>query len=115
MENEKKIIACFFKTDSGNEPVRDFLKALSVEDKKSIGADIMAVEMLWPIGYPTVRKMDKDLWELRANISDKRICRLFFTVSENKMVLLHAIIKKTQKTPKEDLDLAKSRKKLVIE
>lgn len=114
MDNIKHIIACFFKSEVGNEPVRDFLKSISIEDKKSIGADIMAVEMSWPIGYPTVRKMDTDLWEVRSNISHKRICRIFFTVADNKMILLHAIIKKTQKTPKEDLDLAKARKNLVV-
>ena len=88
MEIEKKIQANFFKTGQNNEPVRDFLKALSPEDKKSVGADIMAVEMLWPIGYPMVRKLDTDLWEVRTGISDKRICRIMFTVSGNTMILL---------------------------
>ena len=114
VEIQKKLQADFFKTENGNEPVRNFLKVLSSEDKKSVGADIMAIEMSWPVGYPKVRKMDTDLWELRASISDKRICRIFFTVSGKKMVLLHAIIKKSQKTPLEDLELAKTRKKLVL-
>ena len=114
VEIQKKLQADFFKTENGNEPVRDFLKVLSSEDKKSVGADIMAIEMSWPVGYPKVRKMDTDLWELRTSISDKRICRIFFTVSGKKMVLLHAIIKKSQKTPLEDLELAKTRKKLVL-
>lgn len=54
------------------------------------------------------------LWEVRSNISDKRIVRVFFTVSENKMILLHAIIKKSQKTPKEDLALAIKRRDSVL-
>lgn len=114
MEIQKKLQADFFKTENGNEPVRDFLKALVSDDKKSVGADIMAIEMSWPVGYPKVRKMDTDLWEVRTSISDKRICRIFFTVSGKKMILLHAIIKKSQKTPLEDLELAKTRKKLVL-
>lgn len=114
VEIQKKLQADFFKTENGNEPVRNFLKVLSSEDKKSVGADIMAIEMSWPVGYPKVRKMDTDLWELRTSISDKRICRIFFTVSGKKTVLLHAIIKKSQKTPLEDLELAKTRKKLVL-
>lgn len=61
MEIQKKLQVDFFKTESGNEPVRDFLKSLSPDDKKSVGADIMAVEMSWPIGYPKVRKLDADL------------------------------------------------------
>ena len=114
MEIQKKLQADFFKTENGNEPVRDFLKALDSDDKKSVGADIMAVEMSWPVGYPKVRKMDTDLWEVRTSISDKRICRIFFTVTGKEMILLHAIIKKSQKTPSEELELAKTRKKLVL-
>ena len=114
MEIKKKLKVVFFKTEQNNEPVRDFLKSLSSKDKKSVGADIMAIEMLWPIGYPTVRKLDTDLWEVRSDISDKRICRVMFTVSEKRMVLLHAFIKKTQKTPKDDMELGKKRKSLVL-
>jgi len=111
---EKKLQAVFFKTEQDNEPVRDFLKGLPPDDKKTVGADIMAVEMSWPIGYPTVRKLDTDLWEVRMDISDKRICRVMFTVTGNKMVLLHAFIKKTQKTPKEDMELGKKRRNQVL-
>ncbi len=74
----------------------------------------MAVEMSWPIGYPKVRKLDADLWEERTDISDKRICRVLFTICGKKMLLLHGFIKKSQKTPKDDLDLGTKRKKLVL-
>ena len=114
MEIEKKVIVAFFRTDLGSEPVRDFLKNLSTSDKKSVGADIMSVEMLWPIGYPTVKKVDKNLWEVRSNISDKKISRIFFTISGNRMILLHGFIKKTQKLPKEDFDLAKKRRDSIL-
>ena len=83
MEINKKITAEFFKTEQNNEPVRES------EDKKSVGADIMAVEMSWPIGYPRVRKLDTDLWEVRTSISDNRISRVLFTISGKKMILLH--------------------------
>ena len=108
--NLKKVSAVFYKTDAGNEPVREFLLALTDEDKKSLGADIMAVEMLWPVGYPRVRKLEKDLWEIRSVISDKRLVRIFFTVCENRVILLHSIIKKSKKTPKYDIDVANKRK-----
>ncbi|MGN0756291.1 type II toxin-antitoxin system RelE/ParE family toxin [Treponema sp.] len=114
MEIQKKIKAEFFKTEQNNEPVRDFLKGLSLEDKKSVGADIMALEMSWPVGYPTVRKLDTNLWEVRSDISDKRICRVMFTINGSKMILLHAFIKKTQKTPKDDMELGKKRRNLVL-
>ena len=47
MEIKKKLKVECFKTEQNNEPVRDFLKSLSSKDKKSVGADIMAIEMLW--------------------------------------------------------------------
>ena len=114
MEIQKRLSAVFFKMEFGKEPVRIFLKSLENNDKKSVGADIMAVEMLWPIGYPKVRKLDTDIWEIRSDISNKRICRIFFTILRKEMVLLHAIIKKTQKTPIGDLKLALKRKNLVL-
>jgi len=111
--NEKAITVWFFKTPNGNEPVRDWLKLRTQEEKKIIGEDIKAVEYSWPVGYPQVRKLDKDLWELRTSLPDG-ICRIFFTIWKKYMVLLHSIIKKSQKTPEQDLDTAKKRRNMVL-
>jgi phage-related protein len=100
----------FFLTSSGNEPVRDWLKDMEKEDRKLIGENIMLVQFRWPLGMPLVRKMETNLWEVRVNLQGKNIARVFFTVSRTKMILLHGIIKKSQKTPKKDLDLARFRK-----
>ena len=109
----KRLEARFFKTLSGGEPAREWLKDLTKEDKKSIGGDINVVERTWPAGLPLVRKLDYDLWEVGTNLS-RGICRVFFTIFEKNMVLLHGIIKKTQKTPVEDLKLAKKRRNIVL-
>ena len=112
--NEGKIISVyFFRTPTGNEPVKEWLKLRSPDEKKIIGEDIKAVEYSWPLGYPQVTKLDKDLWEIRTYLKDG-ICRIFFTVWNEYMVLLHSIIKKSQKTPKQDLDLAKKRRNIVM-
>ena len=103
----------FFKNPSGIEPVRVWLKHRSPEEKKAIGEDIKAVEFTWPVGYPQVVKLDKDLWEVRTNLPDG-ICRVFFTIWSQNMVLLHSIIKKTRRTPQQDLTLAKKRRNIVI-
>jgi len=92
----------------GNEPVREWLKALPREDRKTIGEDIKTVQFGWPLGMPVVRKMGKDLWEVRSRLGN-RIARTLFTVDDNLMVLLHGYIKKSQKTPQKDLELAKRR------
>jgi phage-related protein len=112
INNGKTIKAFFFKTYSGNEPVREWLKLRTPNEKKVIGEDIKAVEYSWPIGYPHVIKLDKDLWEIRTNLQNG-ISRVFFTVWKGNMVLVHSIIKKSQKTPKQDLDLAKKRRDIV--
>ncbi len=63
---------------------------------------------------PLVRKMDKDLWEIRIDLTKKEIARIFFTVNGNIMVLLHGFIKKSQQTPANDLKIAKERRDRVI-
>ena len=113
MSDEKIISVCFFKSSLGAEPVREWLKKLSKEDKKIIGEDIKLVEISWPVGYPLVTKIDQNLWEVRTVLHD-RICRVFFTVLPGRMILLHGIIKKTQKTPKQDLETALKRRDIVI-
>lgn len=100
----------FFCTDAGNEPVRNFLKEQTVEDRKMIGTDIKTVQFGWPLGMPLVRKMATDLWEVRSDIADG-IVRVLFTVVDGQMVLLHAFVKKSQQTPKIELDTALARLK----
>jgi len=109
----KILTVSFYKSPAGNEPVREWLKLRTSEEKKAIGEDIKAVEYTWPVGYPQVVKLDKDLWEVRTNVPNG-ISRVFFTIWEKYMVLLHGIIKKTQKTPQQDLDTAKKRRNRVL-
>ena len=101
-------------TGTYREPVKEWLKDLDRNDRRIIGYDIKTVEISWPLGMPLVRKMDKDLWEVRSNISDERIARVLFTVCKTIMVLLHGFVKKSKSTPKADLDLAKKRRNEVL-
>jgi phage-related protein len=97
----------------GREPVRDWLKSLSPIDRKQIGVDIKAVEFGWPIGMPVCRPLGDGLYEVRSSLSQNRIARVLFYVEvKGKMVLLHGFIKKTQKTPPSDLELARKNKAL---
>lgn len=107
----KKLPARFFRSSTGNEPVRDWLLALSKADRKRIGVDIGTVEYGWPIGMPTCRSMGKGLWEVRSDLPQNRIARVLFCIAERSMILLHGFIKKSPKTPKIDLDIARERMK----
>ncbi|MBF8273321.1 MAG: hypothetical protein HW380_2426 [Magnetococcales bacterium] len=100
----------FFRTGSGAEPVRDWLRAMGIDDRKAVGEDIKLVQFRWPLGMPWVRKMEPVLWEVRSHLPNGRIARVFFTVDGNDMVLLHGFEKKSRHTPREDLELARKRK-----
>jgi len=110
---QEQIIAEFYKTLQGNEPVREWLLKLKREDRKIVGKDIQKVEFGWPIGMPYSKPLGNGLYEVRSDISDKRIARVIFFIMNNSLVLLHGFMKKSQKTPQADLDLAKKRKKEV--
>lgn len=110
MEREQPLEAAFYMTRQGNQPCLDFLLELTRDDRREVGSDIFAVQKGFPIGFPLCRKMDSDLWEVRSIISDG-ICRIFFTVDKNIMVLLHGFKKKSQKTPLDEIDTAKNRLK----
>ncbi|PWW46776.1 type II toxin-antitoxin system RelE/ParE family toxin [Melaminivora alkalimesophila] len=100
----------FYRSEAGNEPVREWLRGLTVEDRKIIGVDIKTVQYGWPMGMPLVRKMEPGLWEVRCSIADG-IARILFTTMGPRMILLHGFIKKSQKTPETDLKTARSRLK----
>ena len=108
MDRKEPLKAAFFETESGNQPVRDFILECTREDRKEIGSDIFTVQKSFPLGLPLVEKTDTDLWEIRSHISDG-ICRIFFTVSQETMVLLHGFVKKSQKIPSKEMETAKKR------
>jgi len=87
----KRLPARFYRSDSGREPVREWLKGLEPADRKAIGEDIKDVEFSWPIGLPLVGSLGRELWEVRSSLQKGRIARV--------------------KTPQHDIDLALKRKK----
>ena len=108
----KRVKAVFYRTEAGGEPVREWVKNLSAEDRKRIGEDIKTVEFGWPVGMPVCRSVGGGIYEVRSDLTQNRIARVLFYFDKNgRMVLLHGFIKKTRKTPDEDLDLAQRNKK----
>jgi len=114
MKAERPLKVVFFRTATGNEPVREWLKGLSKEDCKAIGTDILTVQYAWPVGKPLVDNLGEGLWEVRSRLST-RIARTLFVMVDQEIVLLHGFIKKQQKTPPDELDLAKKRKRQYLQ
>ncbi len=92
----------------GKEPVREWLKSLPLEDRKIVGEDVKTVQFGWPLGMPLVRKLETDLWEVRSTLH-KQIARIIFTVDGGLMVLIHGFVKKSQRIPVSDINLARER------
>jgi phage-related protein len=113
MDGREPILSvAFFRTETGREPVREWLKSLPRKERKMIGEDLKTVQFGWPLGMPLVRKLDAGLWEVRARLVG-RIARVFFTADADRMILVHGFIKKSQKTPADDLALAKARLRML--
>lgn len=101
----------FYKNSGGNEPVRDWLLALDAPDRHAIGQDLMRAQWRWPVGMPLCRPMGQGLWEIRTDLPSNRIARVLICLHQGNLVALHSFIKKTQKTPDDELTLARKRKK----
>jgi phage-related protein len=96
-------------------PVREWLLSLDKADRQILGADIATVEFGWPIGMPVCRPLGQQLWEVHSSLPGNRIARVLFSITGDRMLLLHGFVKKTQKTPPADLALARKRLKEIEE
>ena len=101
----------FYRTRGGTAVVRDWLRTLEERERNAIGLDLMRVQFRWPVGMPLCRALGDGLWEVRTNLPSNRIARMLFCLAQDHIVVLHGFIKKTQKTPDDELKLARRRKK----
>jgi len=104
-----KIPVVFYRTQGGTEVVRDWLRSLDDADRQAVGLDLMRVQYRWPVGMPLCRALGDGLWEVRTSLPSNRIARVLFSVQQGRILVLHGLIKKTQKTPPDDLALARRR------
>jgi phage-related protein len=106
----QKIELVFYRSESGNEPVRDWLLGLSEQNRREIGMDLMRIQFAWPVGMPLVRPLGDGLFEVRTSLPDGTTARVLFCFHDGELFALHGFIKKTQRTPPEDLKLGRKRK-----
>ena len=111
MNDKKQLPARFFELQSGRMPAREWLLDLTEDERKLIGDNIRTAEFGWPVGMPICRpiKNHKGLWEIRTNLPNNKIARVLFCSHGGEMILLHGFKKKTQKTPKSELNIAMKR------
>jgi len=107
----KEIPVVLYRTAAGAEPVRNWLRSLSAEDRRTIGTDLATVQVGWPVGMPLCKALGGGLWEVRSKLSGKRIARLLFFAADDRIGVVNGFIKKTQKTPADQMALAQKRMK----
>ena len=110
-QRPKRLSVVFYSSTTSREPVREWLKALDRDDRREIGSDVLAVQKGWPLGLPLCRSLGHGLWEVRSNLPSRRVARVIFAFDGETIVLLNGFIKKTRKTPSDEIEIALKRLK----
>lgn len=101
----------FFREKSGREPIAEFLDGLP---EKPLGKIFRDIETLakhpHDLREPYAKHLEGSLWELRTRFSTN-VYRIIYCIRDEKIILLHGFVKKTQKTPLRDLEIARRRYK----
>lgn len=108
---DKPLRVIFFKTSSGTSPVEDWLDSLPLKDQDIIEDDLNVLETGGDLDMPLFKPLGHGLWECRSNLTGKRKARTIFCLHDKKVYILDGFIKKTQKTPLNELNLARKRKR----
>ena len=98
----------FYDTEDGRIPTQEFLDSLEPKmNAKMVGLMEILEEKGYSLREPYSAPLEDGIFELRA-IQGSNISRaLFFFYVEGRIVITHGFIKKTQKTPRAQIELAK--------
>lgn len=98
----------FYKTDNGEIPVKEFLDSLNLKMRAKM---LMSIRIVRENGYqvrmPYSEELEDGIFELRAKVGSDISRVLYFFVLGRKIVLTNGFVKKTQKTPRKEIDRAK--------
>ena len=107
-EKMGKFIVEFYETENGNIPVEEFLKMLDVKMRaKLLGIIKILQEKGNRLREPYSKYLDDGIFELRGKVGSDISRVLYFFYYNKKIILTNGFIKKTQKTPKTEIDKAK--------
>lgn len=100
----------FYADEKGDEPVRAFLRSLDLETQARFDWSIEQLRVRnIQARKPLVRRLEGKLWELRRE-SQTNIYRLIYAlVAGRRILFLHGFQKKTQKTPRAEIETAQRR------
>ncbi len=107
----RKVI--FYKTETGESPVQDFLYTLSIKQRRKVAWVLGAIRDLPFVHRAYFKKLiDTDnIWEVRIDFGSDTFRLLGFMDKGNLVILTNGFIKKTDRTPPAEIALAEKRKK----
>lgn len=112
----EKYTCIFYETIKGKSPVEDFIKSLTEDTQDKF---IYKKELLEEFGpqlrFPHTDNIGKGIFELRFKGKEGQVRVLFFFFYKKQIILTHGFVKKTQKTPKKEIEIAEQRKKEFFE
>src|SRR5436305_1906625 len=109
MKGEEWVVESY-KDEQGRSPIRQFLESLDERAQDDIAATIEYVRVHnVHAREPHVKKIEGKLWEMRVRSSKNAYRVLYFATSGRRIVLLHGFVKKTNKTPREEIKTAQAR------
>jgi len=103
----------FYQSDSGACPIEVFLDSLSGKQAQKVAWTLQLIEEMQIVPTKYFKKLvnTDDLWEVRIQVGNNIFRLLGFLDGESLVILNHAFQKKTQKTPKKEIQIAETRKK----
>ncbi|MFC7376994.1 type II toxin-antitoxin system RelE/ParE family toxin [Brevundimonas sp. GCM10030266] len=103
----------FYRTPTGNPVIQEWLRDFDKPDRAILGFDLKRIQFGFPMGLPLCRSLGDGLWEVRSTLTDRREARMIFfhDRANRSLVVVHGFIKKSQKTPKAEIDIALRRMK----
>jgi phage-related protein len=106
----RKII--FFESDFGNRPVKEFLESLDAASRAKVvrTLELLREQQILPSKF-WKKLSGTNLWELRVEYAGNIYRVLASTGKGNRVILLHGFQKKSQKTPRQDMEIAAQRQK----
>jgi len=105
----------YFKTERGNEPVREFVDSLDISSKRKYWRKIDYLRQFGKsLCEPHAKNLGNGIYELRFRGSDGNSRVLYFFFNSNHAILTNAFKKKTNQVPKHEIDLAQSRMNIFL-
>jgi len=100
----------YYRDTKGNEPAADFIDSLSVGMRAKV---FRVIDLLGNYGVllkePYTKRIKDKIREIRIKDKQGAVRVLYFTFTNRRFILLHGFVKKTDKTPAKEIELAEKR------